>query len=154
MIPTLGPTRLRLAPDLRASIAGAWLPYTARISQELPALRDAARGRIGTISTIEVNWRTFSRYPGLDSENSPVLLPLMSITATRCAVTLLVIPPRTASPLAAALLHQAGYPEAAARSNNHSHLVLYAARILQRAADQHDAALAASAGKTSNAART
>lgn len=145
MTHTLGPTRLRLSADLDASIAGAWLPYTAQISHELPALQDAARGRIGTISAIDVNWRTFSRYPGLDSENSPLLLPLMSVTASGASITLLVIPPRTASPLAAALLHQAEFPFGTPRPDSYSHLSRDAARILKRAAEQHDAAITAGA---------
>lgn len=137
MAPALGPTRLQLAPDLTLSIAGAWLPYTAQISQELPALQAAARSRLGAITRIDVNWRNFARYPGFDSENSPDLLPLMSITADRARVTLLVIPPRTASALAATLLRQAGQG-ASPPGSEHSHLFRDAQRILHRAAAQRE----------------
>ncbi|MGC4962145.1 DUF5994 family protein [Gordonia sp. DT218] len=131
----LGPTRLQLAPDLTLPIAGAWLPYTSQISQELPALQAAGRSRLGTITRIDVNWRNFARYPGFDSENSPDMLPLMSITADHAEVTLLVIPPRTQSALAATLLRQAGQCTSSPGSE-HSHLYRDAQRILRRAALQ------------------
>nr|WP_202422263.1 DUF5994 family protein [Gordonia sp. SID5947] len=124
-----------MAPDLTLPIAGAWLPYTSQISQELPALQAAGRSRLGVISRIDVNWRNFARYPGLDSENSPDVLPLMSVTADHATVTLLVIPPRTQSALAATLLRQAGQCTTSPGSE-HSHLYRDAQRILHRAALQ------------------
>ncbi|GAB90924.1 DUF5994 family protein [Gordonia rhizosphera] len=138
MPPALGPTRLQLGSDLTAPIAGAWLPYTTKISDELAALQTAAYARMGHFSCIGVNWRSLARYPGLDSENGPDELPLMSITAQRASVTLLVIPTRTSSALAAALLRQAGGSTTAPISQ-YSHLYKDARRILVRAARQQTA---------------
>ncbi|MXP21820.1 transposase [Gordonia sp. HNM0687] len=135
-VPALGPTRLRLGYDLRSPIGGAWLPYTTQISDELAGLQAAGYDRLGKISSISVNWRSLAHYPGLDSDNAPDELPLMFITAERASVTLLVIPARTSSALAAALLRQAGtrkgetFPE-------HSSVYRTARRILERAAAQH-----------------
>jgi hypothetical protein len=137
--PTLGPTRLSLAADLSDVIGGAWLPYTDHISTELGGLQSAARERLGTITGIEVNWRNLGRYPGLDSAQGPETLPLMCITAERADVTVLVIPPRTASTLAAELLRQAG-GRLWSSTSEHSHLYRGAHRILHRAAAHQRAA--------------
>ncbi|WP_068270015.1 DUF5994 family protein [Aldersonia kunmingensis] len=133
--PILGPTRLRLGADLSAPIAGAWLPYTSQISDELAALQAAVYGRVGQITSIDVNWRSLAHYPGLDSENAPDELPLMSITADLASMALLVIPTRTSSALAAELLRQSGASSFVPISE-HSHLYKRARRILVRAARQ------------------
>jgi hypothetical protein len=133
--PTLGPTRLHLGWDLSAPVGGAWLPYTAQISDELAGLQTSGYERLGKISSIRVNWRSLAHYPGLDAESAPDELPLMSVCGERASVTLLVIPARTSSTLAAALLRQAG----AARDeliSEHTAKYREARQILSRAAAQ------------------
>lgn len=107
MKPLLGPARVRFGVDPGAAVAGAWYPYTVQLADELPGMLTTARSMVGDVSGIDVNWTSFRRLPGLDSPDSPETPPLMTLTAGGRVVTLLVIPPRTASSLAATLLRQA-----------------------------------------------
>jgi Family of unknown function (DUF5994) len=50
------PVRLALAPQLGADIDGAWWPYTASLSDELPGLIEALHRPLGEIVDICVNW--------------------------------------------------------------------------------------------------
>ncbi|WP_288338164.1 DUF5994 family protein [uncultured Gordonia sp.] len=108
---TLGPTRVRLCSDPKASVAGAWYPYTVQIADELSRLSTAVAPVLGEITAIEVNWQSFRRYPGLDSADAPAVPPLMTLTTPTTTATLLVIPSRTGSALAALLLRLAGQTE-------------------------------------------
>ncbi|WP_232718713.1 DUF5994 family protein [Gordonia metallireducens] len=105
--PLLGPPRVRFGVDPSAPIGGAWYPYTVQLADELPGLLAAARSQVGDVTGMDVNWTSFRRIPGLDSPDSPMTPPLITLTAGGVDVTLLVIPPRTASSLAAILLRQA-----------------------------------------------
>lgn len=105
--PLLGPPRVRFGVDPSAPIGGAWYPYTVQLADELPGVLAAARSQIGDVTGMDVNWSSFRRIPGLDSPDSPMTPPLMTLTAGGVVVTILVIPPRTASSLAAILLRQA-----------------------------------------------
>ncbi|WP_238421283.1 DUF5994 family protein [Gordonia sp. 'Campus'] len=132
MKPLLGPARVRFGVDPGAAVAGAWYPYTVQLAEELPGMLAAARARVGDISGIDVNWNSFRRLPGLDSPDSPETPPLMTLTTAGRTVTLLVIPPRTASSLAAILLRQAS-DSVITGSQCHSLEYRRAERILVRA---------------------
>ncbi|AFR48027.1 MULTISPECIES: DUF5994 family protein [Gordonia] len=132
MKPLLGPPRVRFGLDPAAAINGAWYPYTLRLAEELPGMLAAARPQIGEVSGIDVNWSSFRRLPGLDSPDSPEMPPLMTLTCGSNTVMLLVIPPRTASSLAAILLRQAS-DTAAPGGQCHSLEYRRAERILVRA---------------------
>ncbi|MBD0862234.1 transposase [Gordonia sp. zg691] len=106
-LPLLGPARVRFGSDPAAPVGGAWYPYTIQLADELPGVLAAASTLIGDITGIDVNWSSFRRLPGLDSPDSPLTPPLMTLTAGKKSVTLLVIPHRTVSSLAAILLRQA-----------------------------------------------
>ena len=105
--PTLGPTRVRFTSSPDALVAGAWYPYTANLAHELSSLSLAVAPLLGDVTSISVHWQSYRRYPGLDSADSPTVPPLMTLNATRRSATLLVIPCRTASSLAAILMHLA-----------------------------------------------
>ncbi|MFE0749379.1 DUF5994 family protein [Gordonia sp. NPDC058843] len=132
MKPLLGPARVRFGIDPSAAVAGAWYPYTVQLAEELPGMLKAARSLFGEVSGIDVNWSSFRRLPGLDSLDSPETPPLMTLTASTRAVTVLVIPPRTASSLAATLLRQAS-GSVLADGQCHSLEFRRAERILVRA---------------------
>lgn len=132
MKPLLGPARVRFGIDPAAAVAGAWYPYTLQLADELPAMLTAARSLVGDVSGIDVNWSSFRRLPGLDSPDSPETPPLMTLTTAGRAVTLLVIPPRTTSSLAATLLRQAS-GTVMADGQCHSLEFRRAQRILERA---------------------
>ncbi|GAA11671.1 MULTISPECIES: DUF5994 family protein [Gordonia] len=131
--PLLGPPRVRFGIDPSAAVGGAWYPYTVQLADELPGVLAAARAQIGDVTGIDVNWQSFRRIPGLDSPDSPMTPPLMTLTAGGIVVTLLVIPPRTASSLAAILLRQASNT-VAPDSQLHSLEFRRAERILELAA--------------------
>ncbi len=105
--PTLGPTRVRFNAERTAPIAGAWYPYTSALADELGKLSIAVKPFIGDITSISTHWQSYKRFPGLDSADSPAIPPLMTITTERTAATILVIPCRTSSSLAASLLRLA-----------------------------------------------
>lgn len=107
----LGPTRVRFTSDRDARVAGAWYPYTANLAGELSSLSAAVTPLLGEITSISVHWQSYRRYPGLDSEDAPTIPPLMTISATDRDATLLVIPCRTSSSLAAMLLRLASDTE-------------------------------------------
>jgi Family of unknown function (DUF5994) len=50
------PVRLALAQQLGADIDGAWWPYTASLSDELPGLIEALHRPLGEIVDICINW--------------------------------------------------------------------------------------------------
>ena len=108
---TLGPTRVWFTTDRSAPIAGAWYPYTANLADELSSLSGAAAPRLGEVTSISVHWQSYRRYPGLDSADSPTVPPLMTLNGSHRNATLLVIPCRTASSLAAILMHLASDSE-------------------------------------------
>ncbi|GAC66865.1 DUF5994 family protein [Gordonia soli] len=141
MKPVLGPTRLRIGADLTVPVAGAWFPYTSKLSDELSVLSLAVRPMLGDIASIEVTWRNFARIAGFDSENTVDELPLMTFATAGSSVTLLVIPPRTASSLAATLLRLAG-DQVIIDGHLHSLEQRRAARILERATAQRQRAVA------------
>ncbi|MET4164575.1 MULTISPECIES: DUF5994 family protein [Gordonia] len=132
MKPLLGPARVRFGVDPAAVVGGAWYPYTVQLADELPGMLTTARSSVGDVSGIDVNWSSFRRLPGLDSPDSPEKPPLMTLTASGRSVTLLVIPPRTASSLAAILLRQAS-GSVLADGRCHSLEFRRAERILARA---------------------
>ena len=105
--PLLGPTRVRFGVDPAAAIGGAWYPYTVQLADELPGLLASARAQFGDVTGIDVTWQSFRRLPGLDSPDSPATPPMMTLSTPVATVRLLVIPPRTASSLAAILLRLA-----------------------------------------------
>ncbi|GAB89773.1 hypothetical protein GORHZ_070_00280 [Gordonia rhizosphera NBRC 16068] len=131
-IPLLGPVRVRFSGQPTAPVGGAWYPYSVQLADELPGVLLAARPLFGDVVRIGVNWHSFRRFPGLDSLDSPPTPPLMTLTTQQTSVTLLVIPPRTASSLAAILLRLASN-SATATGLNHSLEYRRAERILQRA---------------------
>lgn len=130
--PLLGPVRVRFGVDPAAAVAGAWYPYTLQLADELPGMLTTVRAMVGDVSGIDVNWSSFRRLPGLDSPDSPETPPLMTLTTPARSVTLLVIPPRTVSSLAAILLRQAS-GTVVADGRCHSLEFRRAERILVRA---------------------
>lgn len=60
------PIRLTLALELGHEIDGAWWPRTDRISVELPQLVTALSGRLGEVTSIDVNWPPLQRPPDLN----------------------------------------------------------------------------------------
>ena len=132
MPPVLGRTRLHLHADLTQPIAGVWFPYTSTLGDELAAFSGAIVPTLGSIVALQMDWRSFRSRPGLDSEGSPPVPPLMRVTTNRMTVELMVIPPRTPSTLAVALMRLAGGtpipPE-----HRHSLVVTRARHILERA---------------------
>ncbi len=106
--PLLGPPRVRFGVDPSAPIGGAWYPYTVQLADELPGVLAAVDRRSATSPGWTSTGAASAASPGLDSPDSPMTPPLMSLTAGGgVVVTILVIPPRTASSLAAILLRQA-----------------------------------------------
>lgn len=133
--PILGPTRVQfsnISVGVGGTATGAWYPYTLRLADELPGVLVAAQQLFGEVSGIAVNWHNFRRLPGLDSPDSPMTPPLMTLTTKPTTITLLVIPPRTASSLAAILLRQASNRSSPA-GQIHSLEYQRAERILDRA---------------------
>ena len=132
MAPLLGPTRVHLHADLTQPVGGVWFPYTSTLSDELTTFSNAIVPTLGPIVALQMDWRSFRSRPGLDSEGSPPIPPLIRVTTNRLTVELMVIPPRTPSTLAVALMRLAGGkpipPEL-----RHSLLVLRAQQILERA---------------------
>ncbi|MBE7160717.1 MAG: transposase [Williamsia herbipolensis] len=102
------------------------------MSDELATFSSAIVPTLGSIVALQMDWRSFRARPGLDSEGSPPVPPLMRVTTNRMTVELMVIPPRTPSTLAVALIRLAGGtpipPEL-----RHSLLVERARHILERA---------------------
>lgn len=132
MSPLLGPTRVHLHADPTQPVAGAWFPYTSTLSDELATFATAIVPTLGSIVALEMDWRSFRSRPGLDSEGSPLIPPLMRVTTHRRTVELIVIPPRTPSTLAVALIRLAsGKP--IPPELRHSLLVRRAEQILERA---------------------
>jgi hypothetical protein len=121
------PVRLTLAFDLGGDLDGAWWPHTASVARELPELTDALFRRLGRIIDISVNWSSLTGPPDHDSLHRPNTADpgrmisrqrLMTITGREAAATLLVVPSRTASVLAAVVLRRAaGLPITAVERN-------------------------------------
>lgn len=110
------PVRLTLALDLGGDLDGAWWPHTASIAAELPELTDAIFGRVGHISNISVNWSSLTGSPDHETLCRPNTADpgqmssrqrLMTITGSAAPATILVIPSRTSSVLAALVLRRA-----------------------------------------------
>ncbi|MGC4935965.1 DUF5994 family protein [Gordonia sp. DT30] len=145
-VPTLGPTRVRFTSDRTAPVAGAWYPYTADLACELGNLSAAVSPLIGDITSISVNWQNYRRFPGLDSSDSPAIPPLMTITTPQTTATVLVIPCRTSSSLAAVLLRLAGDTELL-DGQAHSLETLRGRRILSLAGQYLQEQASAAAGR-------
>ncbi|GAA2057504.1 hypothetical protein GCM10009722_15520 [Williamsia deligens] len=102
------------------------------MSDELATFSTAIVPTLGSIVALQMDWRAFRSRPGLDSEGSPLVPPLLRVTTNRMTVELIVIPPRTPSTLAVALIRLAsGKP--IPTQHRHSLLVRYAEQILERA---------------------
>lgn len=110
------PVRVTLAFDLGGDLDGAWWPRTASVARELPELTDALFRRLGPIVDISVNWSSLTGSPDHDSLHRPNTADpgqmishqrLMTITGSEAPATILVVPSRTSSVLAALVLRRA-----------------------------------------------
>ena len=111
------PVRLTLASELGDDLDGAWWPRTASIAHELPELTDALRGRLGRVIDIRVNWSSLEGPPDLDALNGSNIAAtagrgfrhhrLMTVIGTKARANLLVVPCRTTTALAVAVLRKA-----------------------------------------------
>lgn len=110
--PMSAPIRFTLARERGANIDGAWWPETARVGNELPLLVSALNPLLGVVRDVSVNWSRSDSFPDLDAvdydgiRNSlvPVAQRIISLTGLKRSATLLVIPYRTSSALAVAIL--------------------------------------------------
>lgn len=110
--PMSAPIRFTLARERGANIDGAWWPETARVGNELPLLVSALNPLLGVVRDVSVNWSRSDSFPDLDAvdydgiRNSlvPVAQRIISLTGLKRTATLLVIPYRTSSALAVAIL--------------------------------------------------
>lgn len=109
------PVRLVLSRDLGGPLNGAWWPHTASIAGELPELIGAISPRLGEICAISINWSSLAGSPDLDALNHVTKMAatrvvghqrLMTISGARASAALLVVPCRTSSPLAVAVMRQ------------------------------------------------
>ncbi|WP_207843290.1 DUF5994 family protein [Williamsia soli] len=106
------PIRFTLATERGANIDGAWWPETGRVGNELPLLVSALNPLLGVVRDVSVNWSRSDSFPDLDAvdydgiRNSliPVTQRIISLTGLKRTATLLVIPYRTSSALAVAIL--------------------------------------------------
>lgn len=110
------PVRLTLAVDLGGDLDGAWWPHTASVAHELPELTDALFRRLGQITDLCVNWSSLTGSPDHDPLSRPnpadpgqmiSRQQLMTITGSEAPATVLVVPSRTSSVLAALVLRRA-----------------------------------------------
>jgi Family of unknown function (DUF5994) len=111
------PVRLTLASELGGDLDGAWWPYTASLSSELPGLVDTLMRRLGAVIDISVNWSSLAGSPDLDAliPNAAKPLPglkirhqrVMAITGRDAGANLIVVPCMTTSALAIMVLRQA-----------------------------------------------
>jgi hypothetical protein len=110
--PMSAPIRFTLARERGANIDGAWWPETARVGNELPLLVNALNPLLGIVRDVSVNWSRSDSFPDLDAvdydgiRNSliPVAQRIICLTGLKRTATLLVIPYRTSSALAVAIL--------------------------------------------------
>lgn len=110
------PVRVVLARDLAGPLDGAWWPHTASIADELPELIGAISPRLGEIRAISINWSSLEGSPDLDALNTVTRMAatrtvghqrLMTISGAKASAGLLVVPCRTSTALAVAVMRQA-----------------------------------------------
>src|SRR5689334_10363234 len=110
------PVRLVMGPRLGETLDGAWWPHTASIARELPEFIGTVSRRLGEIVTISINWSSSEGSPDLDALNyTRTLGPrrgaghqrLMVVAGKKASARLLVVPCRTSSALAIALMRRA-----------------------------------------------
>jgi hypothetical protein len=147
--PMSAPIRFTLARERVANIDGAWWPETARVGNELPLLVSALNPLLGVVRDVSVNWSRSDSFPDLDAvdydgiRNSliPVAQRIICLTGLKRSATLLVIPYRTSSALAVAILGEsAGITSA---GNASAKARVSARRIVREATKQIHAALPA-----------
>ncbi|PHV68645.1 DUF5994 family protein [Williamsia muralis] len=145
--PMSAPIRFTLARERGANIDGAWWPETARVGNELPLLVSALNPLLGVVRDVSVNWSRSDSFPDLDAvdydgiRNSliPVAQRIICLTGLKRTATLLVIPYRTSSALAVAILGEtAGIASA---GNASAKARVSARRIVREATKQIHGAL-------------
>ncbi|OBI89534.1 DUF5994 family protein [Mycobacterium asiaticum] len=110
------PVRVALTRDLAGPLDGAWWPHTASIADELPELIGALSPRLGEIRAISINWSSLEGPPDLDALNHVTRMAatrvvghqrLMTISGAQASAGLLVVPCRTSTALAVAVMRRA-----------------------------------------------
>jgi hypothetical protein len=98
------PVRLALAPQLGASVDGAWWPHTGSVAGELPELIEVLQRPLGEIIDISVNWSVTEAAVDLGSMVTGSRLQrgerhthhrLMVVAGRRACAKILVIPHMT-----------------------------------------------------------
>lgn len=140
--PMSAPIRFTLARERGADIDGAWWPETARVGNELPLLVSALNPLLGVVRDVSVNWSRSDSFPDLDAvdydgiRNSlvPVAQRIICLTGLKRSATLLVIPYRTSSGLAVAILRESA--GIASAGNSSAKARVSARRIVREATQQ------------------
>jgi len=106
--PRADPVRLCVARPLGHDIDGAWWPRVVRIANELPHLVATLTPLLGHITSININWPTLQRPPGLNWvswQHKPQ--HVMTVRGDDASANLLIIPCATHSALALMVLRRA-----------------------------------------------